>query len=218
MRKFFLFMLFAGIILFWENSSMAKEIILPEPVIDGEVSLEKTIVERRSIRSFTGKELEPEQIGQLLWSAQGVTGKSAGRNLRSAPSAGATYPMEIYAVTAKGMYRYLPEKHALEIIVEHDLRNQLAAASMGQGSVRDASINIVICALPERITPRYGERGIRYIDMEAGHIAQNVHLQAVALGLGSVPIGAFNEDSVKQALGFPKGMAVVYMVAVGEGN
>lgn len=192
-----------------------KEIQLPQPVIKGRVSLEETISKRRSQRSFSKKELTQDEIGQLLWAAQGVTCKEGGYNFRSAPSAGALYPMEIYALTKNGLYRYIPQSHALEVLSESDLRSDLSAASLGQSSVSDAALDIVICAVYERVVPKYGERGIRYAHIESGHIAQNIHLQAVTLGLGSVPIGAFNDAQVKSVLDLPKDEEPLYIIPVG---
>lgn len=192
-----------------------KEIQLPQPVTKGKISLEEAIGKRRSQRSFSKKELTLEQISQILWAAQGVTGRSGGYSFRSAPSAGALYPMEIYALTKEDLYHYLPERHVLEILVEGDLRNDLCSASLGQSSISEAALDIVICAVYERVTSKYSERGKRYADIEAGHIAENIHLQAVALGLGSVPIGAFNDDQVKGILNLPKDQVPLYIIPVG---
>ena len=192
-----------------------KEIQLPQPVTQGKISVEEAIAKRRSQRFFGKKELTSYQISQLLWAAQGITERRGGYSLRSAPSAGALYPMEIYALTKDGVYHYLPERHALEVLSESDLRGDLCNASLGQSSVRDAPLDIVICAVYERVTSKYGERGKRYADIEAGHIAQNIHLQAVALGLGSVPIGAFNDDQVKSVLNLSKDQVPLYIIPVG---
>jgi SagB-type dehydrogenase family enzyme len=193
----------------------AKEIQLPSPLTKGKISLEEAIDRRRSQRSFSSRALTLEEISQLLWAAQGITAKKGGFALRSAPSAGALYPMEIYALTKDGLYHYLPERHVLEVLGEGDLRNDLAGASLGQSSVSEAALAIVICAVYERATTRYGERGKRYAEMEAGHIAQNIHLQAVALGLGSVPIGAFNDEQLKGILKLPQEHVPLYIIPVG---
>jgi SagB-type dehydrogenase family enzyme len=200
-----------------EDLAMAKteEIQLPSPMSKGKVSLEEAISKRRSQRSFSKKEVTLDEIGQLLWAAQGITRKEGGHNFRSAPSAGALYPMEIYALTKNGLYHYIPQRHALEALNERDLRSDLSNASLGQGSVSEAVLDIVICAVYERVTSKYGERGIRYVHIEAGHIAQNIHLEAVALGLSSVPIGAFNDARVKSVLNLPKGEEPLYIIPVG---
>ncbi|RJO63646.1 MAG: SagB/ThcOx family dehydrogenase [Candidatus Omnitrophota bacterium] len=192
-----------------------KEIQLPQPKNKGTISLEEAIAKRRSQRSFSNKELTLSQISQLLWAAQGITERKGGRVLRSAPSAGALYPMEIYALTKDGLYHYLPESHALEVLRDGDLRGKLSGASLGQSSVSDAPLDIVICAVYERVTSKYRERGNRYVAVEAGHVAQNIHLQAVALGLVSVPIGAFSDEEVKKVLDLPADCVSLYIIPVG---
>lgn len=200
-----------------EDSKMVtvEKIKLPQPVTKGATSLEETIARRRSQRSFKKKELNLGQISQLLWAGQGITERKAGHSLRAAPSAGALYPMEIYALTKNGLYHYVPEENALEVINKINLCADLADAALGQTSVSEAPLNIVISAIFVKVTDKYGELGKRYIDIEAGHIAQNIHLQAVALGLGSVPIGAFNEDIVKSILNFPREQVPLYIIPVG---
>ena len=192
-----------------------KEIILPQPITKGKVSLEEAIFKRRSQREFQRKDLSLEQIGQLLWAAQGITAKRGGFNFRAAPSAGALYPLELYALTKDGLYHYIPEGHKLENLSDRDLRGDLADAALGQGSVASSALDIVICAVYERVTSKYGQRGVRYVHIEAGHAAQNIHLQAVALGLGSVPIGAFSDEGVQKTLGLPKDHEPLYIIPVG---
>lgn len=192
-----------------------KEIILPQPITKGKVSLEEAIFKRRSQREFQRKDLSLEQIGQLLWAAQGITAKRGGFNFRAAPSAGALYPLELYALTKDGLYHYIPESHKLENLSDRDLRGDLADAALGQGSVASSALDIVICAVYERVTSKYGQRGVRYVHIEAGHAAQNIHLQAVALGLGSVPIGAFSDEGVQKTLGLPKDHEPLYIIPVG---
>lgn len=192
-----------------------KEIILPRPITKGKVSLEEAIFKRRSQREFQRKDLSWEQIGQLLWAAQGITAKRGGFNFRAAPSAGALYPLELYALTKDGLYHYIPEGHKLENLSDKDLRGNLAGAALSQGSVASGALDIVICAVYERITSKYGQRGMKYTHIEAGHVAQNIHLQAVALGLGSVPIGAFSDEGVQKTLGLPKNHEPLYIILVG---
>lgn len=194
---------------------MAKtqEIQLPPPVTKGKISLEEAIAKRRSERSFIKKDLSLEQMSQILWVAQGITDRS--RGYRASPSAGALYPMEIYALTKDGLYHYVPQSHVLQVLIQKDLRSDLCAASLGQDSVKDAALDIVICAVFERITDKYAGRGKRYVDIEAGHIAQNIHLQATALGLASVPIGAFSDERVKGILNLPEKEIPLYIIPVG---
>ena len=200
-----------------EGLAMAKEkeIILPQPVTAGKVSLEESISKRRSQREFKKKDLSWEQIGQLLWAGQGITARQGGLNLRAAPSAGALYPLELYALTKDGLYHYIPEGHKLESLSDKDLRGDLARAALGQGSVASGALDIVICAVYGRVTLKYGQRGKRYVHIEAGHAAQNIHLQAVALGLGSVPIGAFNDTAAKKCLSLPADCEPLYIIPIG---
>lgn len=187
---------------------------LPKPGIKGDISLEETINQRRSLRDFLDRDLNLEEISQLLWAAQGITDKS--RGFRSAPSAGALYPLEIYIIKKDGLFHYNLEEHALQILEKRDLRAGLCRAAWGQTMVRDAPIDIVICAVFRRVTSKYGERGIRYVHMEAGHCAQNIHLMAVSLGLGSVPVGAFDDAQVKTLLKLDKNIEPLYIIPIGD--
>jgi SagB-type dehydrogenase family enzyme len=197
----------------------STRIILPEPRYDSDVSVEEAILQRRSIRDYADKPLTLPEVAQLLWAAQGITDPSG---YRAAPSAGATYPLEIYAVignvegVTQGIYQYEPEKHQLLKVVDGDKRQALAVAAVDQDFVAQAPLNIVITAIYERTTDRYGQRGIRYVDMEAGHAAQNVYLQAVALNLGTVVIGAFHDDQVAEILELPDDEIPLYIMPVGR--
>jgi SagB-type dehydrogenase family enzyme len=192
---------------------MAEIIKLPKPNKSGSMSLEQAIAVRRSRRHFLTKSLTLEQIGQLTWAAQG---QDAGSRYRTTPSAGATYPLELLLITDEGMFRYLPEKHSLEKLADQDLRSPLASAAWGQQFIQAASLTLVFAAEFTRTTGHYGKRGIRYVYMEAGHAAQNVHLQAESLGLGSVAVGAFDDNSVSKVLSLPQNLEPLYMVAVGH--
>jgi SagB-type dehydrogenase family enzyme len=192
---------------------MGTTISLDKPNQDGSMSLERAIAARRSRRDFLSKSLTLEQIGQLVWAAQG---QEAGSRYRTAPSAGATYPLNLFVVTGEGLFRYLPARHSLEKLTEQDLRSELASAAWGQGFVEAAPLTLVFAAQFERTTGHYGKRGVRYTYMEAGHAAQNVHLQAEALGLGSVAVGAFDDASVSEVLSLPESLDPIYMVVVGH--
>lgn len=174
--------------------------------------LEQAIAVRRSRRHFSPKSLTLEQIGQLAWAAQG---QETGGRYRTAPSAGATYPLELFVITDEGMFRYLPAKHSLEKLTGRDLRATLASAAWGQDFIQAAPLTLVFAAQFSRTTGRYGKRGVRYVYMEAGHAAQNVHLQAEALGLASVAVGAFEDAAVSTVLSLPDNIEPLYMVAVG---
>ena len=171
------------------------------------------------MRSFQNKNLTLEQISQILWSAQGITSK---RGFRSAPSAGAIYPIEIYYISSDGLFHYIPQGHKIvrmdpsgERLKDGDLRIQLCDAALGQDFIETAGISIIICCDYDKIISRYSKRGIRYADMEAGHIAQNIQLQAVALGLGSVSVGAFSDDEVSKLLNLPRNRMPIYIIPVG---
>ncbi len=191
---------------------MAELITLPEPNKSGSMPLEQAIAVRRSRRHYLPKSLTLEQIGQLAWAAQG---QDASSEYRTSPSAGATYPLELFVITGEGMFRYLPAKHAIEKLADQDLRAPLASAAWGQEFIQAAPLTLVFAAEFTRTTGRYGKRGIRYVYMEAGHAAQNVHVQAEALGLGSVAVGAFDDAAVSKVLSLPRNIEPLYMVAVG---
>jgi len=191
---------------------MADLITLPEPNKSGSMPLEQAIAIRRSHRHFLPKPLTLEQIGQLAWAAHG---QDAGSRYRTTPSAGATYPLELFVINDKGMFRYLPDKHSLEKLTDRDLRAPLTSAAWEQEFIRAAPLTLVFAAQFNRTTGRYGKRGIRYVYMEAGHAAQNVHLQAEALGLGSVAVGAFDDAAVSTVLSLPDNLEPLYMVIAG---
>jgi SagB-type dehydrogenase family enzyme len=155
--------------------------------------------------------LTAEQVGQLCWAAQGQAGR-----FKTVPSAGATYPLELFLVTGDGLFHYLPDKHSIEELTTEDIRGKLAAAAWGQDFIRQASTTFVLAADFERTTGRYGERGVRYVFMESGHAAQNMHLEAEALGLGSVAVGAFDDEAVKKVLLLARNLEPIYMVVVGR--
>ena len=203
-------------------SHKRERVPLPPPRGKGPVSVEEAIAKRRSTREYSREPLSLGELSQLLWSVQGVTDPA--RRLRAAPSAGATFPLEVYAVVGErgveglraGVYRYDPGTHSLELVVEGDLRRGLASAALGQEWVEEAPVNIVITAIYERTTWRYGERGIRYVHMEVGHAGQNLYLQATALGLGTVAVGAFYDEEVRGVLKLPGDRRPLYIMPVGR--
>ncbi|MGC9360786.1 MAG: SagB/ThcOx family dehydrogenase [Anaerolineae bacterium] len=186
---------------------------LPAPRLEGDLSLEAALAQRRSVRSFTDAPLTLEEIGQLLWAAQGVTRDWGGR---TAPSAGALYPLELYIVTQDHVARYRPDQHAGEVWLEGDRRQAIWAAGLEQEPLAQAPMILAINGVYQRTQAKYGERAERYVLLEAGHVAQNVLLEAVALGLGAVPIGAFYEDTVAKALELPAEARLVYLIPVGH--
>lgn len=187
---------------------------LPPPNLDLPYPLFRSIALRRSARKFSSEPLTREQIGQLLWSCQGITDPVEG--FRTAPSAGGIFPIETIAVLPEGLFRYVPADHALDPLAERDIRAALARASLDQQFLAAAPITIAIAADERQIAKRYGERGRRYTYMEAGHIAENLHLAAVAMGLGSVAVGAFDDAAVTRLLDLEAGFEPLYLLPVGK--
>ena len=205
------------------NSTPSQEqnevINLPAPQYDSDVSIEQSLLNRRSTRSYTGEPLTLQEVSQLLWAAQGVTDP---RGFRTAPSAGALYPLELYLVAGDvedlipGVYRYEPDGHQLVKIMDGDKRAELADAALGQSSVKEGAISLVFTGVYERTTGKYGERGIRYVHIEVGHAAQNLCLQATAMGLGVVTVGAFSDEQVTELLNLPEKEQPLYIIPVGR--
>ncbi len=187
---------------------------LPSPRTTGNVSVEEAIAQRRSVRSLADTPLSPEQIGQLLWSGQGIT--DAERGFRAAPSAGALYPLELYVVTAEGVEHYDPANHSLRPHMAEDVRPAIQRASLDQEFISVAPLNIVIAAVIERTEARYGERAEKFCMLEVGHAAQNILLQATAMQLVGVPVGAYDEADVKSILQLPENHRVLYMLPIGN--
>ncbi len=192
-----------------------KLVSLPKPQTDKAESLAAIIATRRSVRKYSEEELSETQTSQLLWAAQGITGKDSKH--RAAPSAGGHHPLIVYACRADGAWRYEPEQHALVSHSSADLRGALAKASWGQKFVAAAPCVFVFSADFQRTTERYGDRGgSRYVPMDTGHAAQNMLLQAVALGLAGVPVGAFDDAAVRQVMALPANEEPLYIVPVGH--
>jgi len=193
---------------------MSRIIELPKGDSLDELSLASALRLRRSVREFTSGDLDWSEIGQLLWAAQGVTEQAAG--LRTAPSAGALYPLDLRAATRSGVYRYRPENHTLVQLGQQDVRHSLAGAALGQEFVAAAPCVFAILAVMARTTRKYGARGERYACMEAGHAAQNLLLAACALGLASTPVGAFDDYEVTEILGLDTREKPLCLVPVGR--
>lgn len=191
-----------------QTESMVK---LPEPVFTDQ-SIEECMKNRRSVRKFKDQVLSLNEISNILWAAQGITKEASG--FRTVPSAGATYPLYIYYATEKGLFIYLPKEHAINKVKDGDLRKKIAQAALNQMFIADAGMVIIITAIFENTTSRYGERGLRYVYNEVGHCAQNIHLEAVALKLGSVPVGAYQDDKLQEVLGLDK-KEPLYIIPVG---
>ena len=197
------------------------QVYLPSPRQKGSMSLEEAITRRRSIRSFTRQPVSQSQLSQILWAAQGTSDISWNRTV---PSAGATYPLEVFVVCgtncieqiSEGIYHYNVDSHSLTLHYKGDMRLELARAALSQEFIYEAPVDIVICAVYERTLRRYGARGEKYVHMEVGHAGQNIYLQATALGLATVAIGAFYDEPVREALRLDKQYRPLYIMPVGR--
>ena len=200
-------------------ASSVKKIKLPVPSFEGKLSVEEAMRQRTSQRSFLDRPLSLSQVSQLLWAAQGMT--EEGGFKRTAPSAGALYPLEIYLVVGnvealeRGVYHYSPEGHMVSSFLEGDYQHSLARACLSQSFVAASPLSIVVAAEYERTAIKYGERGIRYVLMEVGHVGQNIALQAVGLGLTACHVGAFRDEEVSRVLKLPERYRPLYIVVVG---
>jgi SagB-type dehydrogenase family enzyme len=200
---------------------MSDEFIkLPPPDLSGVLSVEDALIKRRSVRSFKQSPLSHGQLSQLLWAAQGITEQDG---YRTVPSAGATFPIEVFAVVGtysvkslyEGVYHYDAKIHALRLHAQGDVRQSLSEAALGEESIATAPLDIVVCAIFQRTTSIYGKRGERYVHMEAGHVGQSIALQAVSLGLATVMIGAFHDEDVQKVLGLDEPVKPLYIIPTG---
>jgi SagB-type dehydrogenase family enzyme len=194
---------------------------LPPPDPDGSMSLERSLLGRRTFRSFLPKPIDLRQFSQLCWAAQGTTDEK--KQKRTAPSGGALYPLDLYAAVGDGgieslgtgIYHYEPAHHEVLLRTAVDVRSHLAKASYGQMWMAAAPVHLVITAEYKRICGKYGERGIRYAIMEAGHVGQNIFLQAEASGLGAGIVGAFHDQEVSRIMALPPEHEPLLIMPVG---
>jgi len=202
-----------------QNIARENVIKLPAPQHRGLVSVERALGTRRSVRHYNKLPLELEEASQLLWSAQGI---SNSRGYRTAPSAGALYPLEVYAAIgnvtdlAAGIYKYNTREHALIETAAGDRRQDISRAALHQSYIAAAPVVLLFCTVKDRVVHKYGDRAMQYVFMEVGHAAQNVCLQAVALGLGTVVIGAFKDGDIKAAAHLAENEHPAYLIAVGR--
>ena len=201
---------------------------LPSPLTDGKVSVERALFNRRSQRQFVDKAISAEQLSQILWAAYGITQPMPDRpalrgGLRAAPSAGALYPFEIYAIIGKvdgvepGVYKYISEEHKIIRTIDRDIRDEFSKVALGQAHIKEAPVTIFYSAIYSRMTKKYGDRGAdRYVCMDLGHSAQNIYLQAEALNLGTCAIGAFSDDKVSELFQLPEEEVPLYIMPVGH--
>ena len=204
------------------DNNQPTPIYLPKPSQKGSVSLEEAIAWRRSVRNFSPEPINQAQLSQILWAAQGITDFVL--ELRAVPSAGATYPLEVFVVCgqnsiegiSEGVYSCNIFQHSLGLHRRGDARLDLARAALDQEFIYEAPVDIIFCALYQRTTLGYGSRGERYVHMEVGHAGQNIYLQAAALGLATVAVGAFHDEPVRQVLGLDKQYKPLYIMPVGR--
>ena len=202
--------------------------ILPSPKIDGSISVEKALANRRSQRQFQNKAISADQLSQILWAAYGITSPMPNHphlrgGFRTVPSAGAAYPFEIYVAVGKvkgiehGVYKYFAKEHKIVRILDKDVRNELYEAGLRQEMLKEAPATVIYTAIFSRMTDRYGERGReRYVCMDLGHSAQNIYLQAEALCLGTCAVGAFNDSRVSQVLQMSENEEPLYIMPLGN--
>jgi SagB-type dehydrogenase family enzyme len=201
-----------------DHVDLPTKVKLSEPKVSGKSLIEELIEKRRSVRRYTERKLSESVISHILWVAQGISSEDG---LRTAPSAGALYPLEVHIVAGEGSglepgtYRYIPEEHMLIQEIAGDVREQLSRAALSQPMVKNAFVSIVISAVYPRITSKYGKRGLRYAHMEAGHAAQNIYLLGVELGIGTCTIGAFEDEEVKKVLKLPVNEDPLYILPLG---
>jgi len=202
------------------GQAIPGDILLPSPSMESDMSVEEAMQGRRSVRNFVSDDpMSLNEVSQILWSAQGIT---SGNRLRTSPSAGALYPITVYLIVESvdslpaGIYRYLPVTESLELVCEGDFLEAIAEASLGQMWMAKAQVLIAISARYGTITSVYGERGVTYTHMEAGHISQNIYLQCVSLGLGTCAVGAFDDLSVASILQLPDDEVPLYLMPVGR--
>jgi SagB-type dehydrogenase family enzyme len=186
---------------------------LTDPNLQSNVSLEQALTQRRSVRQFSSEPIKRSQISQLAWAGQGITEPQ--RGLRTAPSAGATYPLELLFAIPEGLFVYRPTDHSLMQIGNQDIRSNLAVAASGAESISGAGCDIIITGSFRKLTDRFKNDARKYMYMEAGHVAQNILLQAVSLDLGAVPVGGFDKTQVRKACGLRKTLDPLYIISVG---
>lgn len=197
-----------------------KTIKLPPPILKSSISIEEALLLRRSKRFYKDKPLTLNELSQILWASQGITDENY--KFRTCPSAGAIFPLELYLSVINieglesGIYKYIPERHELIHLSKGPKREELFNACLKQEWIKRAPLVVVICAAFYKTKARYGERGIRYVFIETGHCAQNIYLQCVSLNLGTVAVGAFDDEEVKKILNLPKNDFPTYLMPIGK--
>jgi SagB-type dehydrogenase family enzyme len=210
------------------SGMIPQKVKLPEPRLTSDISVEEALLIRRSIREFKNEAITIQDVSQILWAAYGITEERSSPSflrggLSTAPSAGALYPLEIYFVAGKvtglkaGIYKYISQDHSLELVSEGDVRKDLAAAALNQEFLETAPASLMYSSEYSRMTQKYGNRGReRYVCMDLGHSAQNVYLQACALGLGTCAVGAFTDEMVSIVMQLPEDEEPLYIMPIGK--
>ncbi len=202
-----------------ENQFNEEGLALPQPGKSNNISVRQAMQDRRSIRGYRDEELSLYEVSELAWAAQGITNEEG---YRTAPSAGATYPLELFLAVGEpgvsnlesGLFRYIPEEHSIKEKSEQNVKEEIVEAALGQNFIKEAPVAFIIGAEYNRTTDVYGDRGKRYVKMEAGHAAQNMYLMSETLGLGMVTVGAFNDEDLKDFVGMEA--EPVYIIPVGR--
>lgn len=193
---------------------------LEPPRLESSISIESALQARRSLRRYDEKMPELQEVGQLLWATQGITENQ--KKYRTAPSAGALYPLEVYLVAGEiaslpaGIYFFNPIDHSLKLCINGDVRNSLSVAALKQPFLNFAPGAVIITAVFDRTAKRYGENGEKFVFLEAGHAAQNFCLQAEALEMGAVPVGAFDERLMVELMALPVNEKPIYILPFGK--
>jgi SagB-type dehydrogenase family enzyme len=197
---------------------------LPSPILTGNLSVESAIKNRRSVRQYSNQSVSLANVSQILWAAQGITDSQ--NSLRAAPSAGQVYPLEIYVIAGsngvsglqEGVYHYIPSNNTLELLITGDLRGDLSGIANGQPWVKQAPLDILITGNYRKMINKYTDKQLstRFVDLEAGHVGENIYLQAEALGLDTVSLGSFNENQLEQRFQLPSNETPIYIFPVGH--
>ena len=206
----------------YKEYSGHRKIALHPPVPNGSTSIDEALKRRKSIRQFSTKSLNEKQLSYLLWASTGVQRQEGEHEFRTAPSAGALYPIETYLVVSsvedipQGVYHYSIGSHALEELNAGDFRRAITIAAMGQRMCMEATVVFIWTAIFQRSKWKYGQRAYRYVYLDAGHIAENLALSATSIGIGSCHIAAIFDDEVNEILGVDgSDESAIYMTVLG---
>jgi len=206
-----------------QNKENSTEIKLPAVQLPSSKPLVKTIQQRHSWRRFKNIPLKEDQISLILWAATGKRIDALTAATRTIPSAGATYPLEVFLLVGRqgvsglnpGFYQYIVDNHSLISVSNEDLRQELANSCLGQDFIKEAPVSLIIAVVYNRTTSRYQERGVRYVHIEVGHSCQNIYLIVQDLGLATVEVGAFDDQRLKNLLKLRKEIEPLIIMPIG---